>query len=345
MLSKVESVKIKELNDGFTYIFDFDGGESVVSAYEQFMIGNLLPAQEMALLPYSYVEKVSTYNKEVIARERNVKLGLPMVATYSWKKSESYNKENTITHENGNKSIQEYGITMKQQKGRFFHMHKEWIRSFYGGISETFNKSGKMIEKTVSGQFLMKFENDHGKTWKFRSALKKFNKELGLRNYIDLKMDEKEKIGYFKLQFGFNIPETLTKILINQAKNKTFDSNSQSTLRKVIADYFTNGDKDSLCNQENESLTQCQRRLVRKSAKALEKMNIQLKKMETSLRNSRREFVTNYAKFGNGLLRNQFIVETLGRMDRTCLMKYELIAEGMMFKKVTKTGFVNRSCN
>ncbi|MFL5783220.1 MAG: hypothetical protein ACJ76H_01340, partial [Bacteriovoracaceae bacterium] len=339
---KLDGTRVKQLNEGFAYEFDFTrGGNEAVKVYEQLLAGNIKKAQEKSVTGVTRVNDV--LGKE-ITKKRDISLGVPMVAIYNWSAGKTYGQTATKAYGDMTTTDLNYGVYFKEEKGRFFHKHKKITRAFYSTRATTKDASKNLLAVNDEANFLWSFESDAATSGSYKSALKLLHKDLGLQEEFNPLFDRGEKLRFVRLEANVKIPENYMSKLISQAITGRNRGKMQAEARNLIAKYFSHGDKLALCQDDDTAseISSCQRKYLNESLSAINKIQSGLLSLKTKKDAS--SYTYEVALLGKELLKNQFVMNSFLALDDTCQVNIEVKLEGRRVSRMLKSIPANKSC-
>ena len=348
----LDSTKLDNVNNGFSYSFDFKiGGKNAINAYQELVKGNAIPAQKLSLNSLiSGVAQVDSFDNNEITKSHGVSFGIPMIASVNSTTSKIVGQTNSLFNSDKSTTELNYGVYLKEQSGRFFLKHKQLVRSFYAGKAENFDSNKKLLSEDQTATYLWSYENDSGKSWKLKDALAKFHQDTGLRANFNPTYAKGENLSYIKLEVSAELPASYTqKLLSKSVSGSGISSVLMTNASKMLESYFSQGDLDNLCRTNesnellNETLSECKTRLQNETKSSVENINSILKEMSSKKENSA-EFVKTYAQAGKELLKNQFVLNSLFALDTECELSYSVKVEGRRINKLTKKIPANLKC-
>ena len=344
----LDSTKIAQLNQGFTFEFDFSiGGADAEKAYEALLAGNVMEAQDLAVKGVFGVRQIETNRNREVARRRGGAIGIPMVAIANWSTGKISGETTTQVYQDKTTTDVNYGVFVKENSSRFFLRHKNFLRSFYSAKAVTKNDAQKVVGTEEKAVFIWSHENDHSNSNRLNAALNVFHRDLGQKSVFSPAVQRSQTLGYVKLEAKVELPESFMKaVLVNASNGRTLDV-MRANARSLIADYFAQGDLDNLCRDEEgenqEDLRDCESRLARETNGSLAKMRGVIDSL--LVRNSAPTAYTyNMAMLGRELIRNQFVLKSFLKMDERCQVAMELKLEGRRVNRMIKKVPANEAC-
>ena len=337
----------KSLSQTFTYTFDFNTGSETIQAYEELLAGNAMLAQSLADKgSFTGVVKIDSLESSELRKSKKLSVGLPMIAIYSWMNGKVYGESETLFHGDNSKTDLNYGIFFKEENGRFFHNHKQFVRAFYSGDAVKFDKQGTKNSSEKKSTYLWRFENDSSKSSKLTKAIKTLNKDLGLSAAFRPIVKDHEKLGFIRLEAQVEMDDAFTSRLIQFATDDNQNDKLMKTASHLMSKYFEKGDQDELCLNDDDEVIDandfCYIRLEKETRNALSKIKFILRTMKNA--NTAKDFTGLHAQMGKELVKNQFVLGTVFALDEKCELNYLLKFEGERVSRIQKKIAANPNC-
>jgi hypothetical protein len=324
------------------------GGKSAELAYEALLTGNVTEAQQLAAQGmFSGVVQIDTFSNRQLNRRRGGIIGIPMIATHNWSTGRISGETQTQVYQDDTKTDVNYGIFMKEENSRFFLRHKKFIRSFYSAKAITKDAGNKVIGEEEKATFYWMHETDVSSTNRLNAAMNLFYRDLGMRSAFNVEIPNRQSLGYVKVEAKVDLPESFLKMMIETAASGRTLEIMQANAQGLMADYFANGDADNLCRDEEganaEDLRSCFSRLSRETNGALSRMRNIINGL-VSRTSDASAYTYNMAMLGRELIRNQFILKSFMKMDKSCKVNFELTVEGRRLNQMVKKVPANEDC-
>ncbi len=350
-VTEVYNIRLKQVEEGFSYKFNFDQATpEVITAYEQMVMGNIVPAQQLSAVENSGVTYTVKIGGLKEMRSRGFGFGVPMLLTLDFMRGKIYQQSDVTFQKDGSRWVEDYGIIFKGKYKRFIHKHRSMERTFYATAGTKFDKDNDAVDSYYIGTYSWNYETDQEKGNRLLKTMNKFKKEMGLIKNLNFRFDgnKKARIGYAAFDGIIIFGQDFTNKLITIAKTNTLVQSSN----KLIKNYFrSNRDHLDLCRdyeaeRGTSGLTaKCYNRYKHDTKKAIKKINQGLKNMSRHLANDdNKKFVVSYAKVGKLIFDNYFLIETVKKLDAECDVYVEVYIHGQTFMDVERYFPFNESC-
>ncbi|HAZ14198.1 MAG: hypothetical protein A2X86_17595 [Bdellovibrionales bacterium GWA2_49_15] len=329
---------VNELAKGVSFAFDLTD-EEALHAYEDFLKGNIVPAEQMA----SQVGTGGVVRVDNILRSkrRHVKkfaVGIPFIY-FTWTKEnyrEYFRKESSL---DGVTRELYFGANLKQTVGRAITVHRTTNEGFYSALevdSRTDQaKSDEENKLDYSGKYNWFYAADHGSSKQLNRALRRLVKATGLTSELSVNVPDAKKLKYTALSYEFDLPRAYVDYLLADDHFVQVVDQYGDLAAQGLEDYFADkSDPWGLCLTKL-NLDNCKARLllsrrvqVKKMHAALEEMKAAAGDLSFAVESDRTRFIKAFSEFGNALVSDVFLFQAAYKDAQKCGMKTSYRIEG-----------------
>ncbi len=307
--------KAWSLEHGLSFVVDTSTDRGA-HAYEDLVRGNVAVIQaRMDAGELSEVQRAEKYQTRQIARYRSFSVGLPFMWLWSWSSGKLTKFNDTYLFDGGTDVQTSYGIYVKDQTFQTIDHHHSTAAGFYGASFNSTSEKEKMTGKF--GQFYWAFSSDHSNSKELRHSLARLLRATGFGADLMVEVPD-EAVGTNMLSLAVDITDAQTDILLDTVKHQA-KRDFEAVTEKHLESYFASGDREKLCESASSSASssrseaadaqasECVDQFKRESAAGADEMYKALVEMnEVRLPRQPEAFTAAFAKFGRGMMRNQF---------------------------------------
>ncbi len=299
----------KSLTNGLSFMVDAST-EQGAKAYEDLVRGNVLAVQELVKQGrMNSVRPWEKYRVPQVADYLSFSIGVPILLKMSWSRGKLYKYNDTTRLHDGTTVKTNYGIYVKESELKVIRKKKTKAGGFYGVAFDATNADGSKMSGKF-GQYIYAYTSNKSDSDGLRSAVRSVIRRTGLRNTLNVNVPEGAK-GANQLMLAVDITDEQTDRLMELAATSTEQKFVDTALR-LHSDYFAKGDVDGLCRNETDQMEECIDGYAREAQSGAERMHEYLIVMGAEYRARRNaEFAAAFAKFGRGMIQNQFTFQTV----------------------------------
>jgi|GEM_PF-5368177 len=188
LIASISANKEAQLSDGISYIVDLNKEEGK-KIYELMMSGDFTLAEiKSAANDNSSVTRVESVKTKLNTNLKRASIGIPFI---SLSNGSGITLEHSLTqnHLDGNLTESQYGIYQKSKNGQF-------------------------VSKDREARFLWSYDDDHGTSRKMSKYLKTLRGKTGLSEFLNIVVQDEEKLGYSEINLNVALPGTYLEALL-----------------------------------------------------------------------------------------------------------------------------------
>jgi hypothetical protein len=298
--------KAKGLTRSLSFLVDVKDSNGA-KAYEDLVRGNIKTVQKFVRegqLPSVHpTEKTFEPQK---ANYVSLSFGLPFLFELSWSTGKLHQFTDTQDFADGSKMQTHHGVFVGDSELKDFTHHHSKIGGFYGVSFEKQNPDGTS-ETGKFGQFDWAFSSDDSNSGELRGAIQTLIRRTGLRELAMVVPDG--AVGTNQISFALDLSDAQTSRLMEfaQSASQLDFVNAALGLHSLYFSKGEKGDVDGLCLHQGDATGDCINDIMRESRSGAEEMYHYLKLMaQAHATGASHDFTDAYAKFGRGMIRNQF---------------------------------------
>ncbi len=332
----------KKTDNMFSYIFDLSDPRGQV-AYEAMVHGSIMEAQDLNAKNPTLAELILTEDGGTSGIEKKFYFGLPFL-NVSHDSGNLINYSNTVFHQDNSQSDVEYGLYWSEGQRNLLGRHRDFTKSFYATsyvttTSPTKDQQAGVSEKGIYGTLTLSYENDNSGESTIKMLIGKMVKQTGMRNQLQFVGGDAEGThGYLHLSLTLNFPEAATRSLMSRAAQVNYDV---APMENYIEHYFNVlNDPEDFCRTSTDNgndFDHCKLGVKGEARHAIDDLRAALVRMNAAdKKGDRKAFVQAYSKFGEAMLKNEFVFALAEQMARTSNLSIIFEAEGESISQVKK---------
>ena len=325
----------KKADYSFSFMFDLANNDAAV-AYAAMIQGNMLPAQKIAgEKDNSSVIAIESNTSSVRGKLATISFGIPFVALGSASRGTVQMATVADSQADNTHMNAEYGVYIKSSDVKSMAYDSERTFGFYG-TSYTATGADKSSSQGAFGQIGWTFKQTDTSPEKLADALQRLVVDTGMKNELAVNVPKLTKkdgdLSYVSIEFLMKLDRAATESLMGLNKTDSEGSTMARIANGFIDSYLTGSNttnaveinrfclsypgiehnsKVQAPRTRDERIKDCAFLVGRETLAALQDMNNALREMNAAYQKDDKAFAAAYAKFGKGMLTNQFTFQTV----------------------------------
>jgi hypothetical protein len=256
--------------------------------------------------PVLAIEKINTTQ---VGQFRNFFIGLPIVLNRQFSVGKVHEISEVSSLYDGMVASSDYGIYLKDSRARLWDQHESLTQAFYGAGYHIKETEGDVVAQGFFGQYIWSSGNDSSSDGELGRVINRLIKQTGLNEELFVLVPSVKKIGTANVSLRIHLAEDPTQRLIRRAQQKSQKKWADEVLGEAAQFLRSRENVKEFCGVQDE--TDCRRRLASSIHTAVGHMHKGLSDMSRSLaERNRKAFVEAYARFGKGMMANQFTLQS-----------------------------------
>jgi hypothetical protein len=323
-------------DDDFSYSFDLSDSDAR-KAFEDFVKGNLVPAEQMKDSSSS-VKLTQVDHGKFVGAAAHVWLGLPFLFESESGFAKNFESSSSDNDVDGTHTDAIYSTYVEKRSTRAL-VTQHWQRTqAFTAASYRQTNAKKQVKTGLTGKIIWSDLNDDSDADHLRQAIADLVKATGMRQ-MNITVPDSEELGYAGVKFILDLPETTTTYLLQQAQETRAIQALSTNASSLVSQYFAAGkDVDGYCDIAQEknaktsskngaSIPTCRKRIDGQTQAAVATMQNALAQMIAS-QNDPKAFIKAYRDFGHAMMTNGFAFQTALAMVDGYPVKISLRIEG-----------------
>lgn len=340
--TSVSAGKIKELQEGFIFEFDFaKGGEETKIAYSEAVKGNLTKAQQLAKRSFTNtgVKKLSTVNNKIKGRYSNLSVKVPFILKINGGRSTYLTHSDVVNHYDGTSTEYEYSVYSEKKDVKFLSQRTKQNVSVSVALGNLKNSQNSIIANSFTSQYVANIESNDGYAGRLKNFLRFITRQSGLSDeLIMMRPVPTEDLGFIRAKYELNLPRSFYNTV---TKDSSFIKEVSQRSQREVNSYDSRTDRLVLCKSERN----CERELSRKARSAVSVLERALKSLKKANASSKQEYVKKVTDAGKALTDNYFVLKAVLETKQACLLDYKVTVEGRKLSNFTAKAKGGKYCH